>query len=119
MVLGLLGFFGGLALLVFTFKLAFTMFGSDPYALFGIGKGKVLDLNTAAATLMAVVVKILLLIVMAAVGGVIAKHGIHLYADSRSSPQLIAIDKRDSEPTEPRRTQEDELAERSRRERMG
>jgi hypothetical protein len=119
MVLGLLAFFGGLALLVFTFKLAFTMFGTDPYALFGIGKGKVLDLNTASATLMAVIVKILLLVVMAAVGGVIAKHGMHLYVDSRQSTKSIVIHQRDPEPSEPRRIQEDELSERSRRERLG
>jgi len=117
-ILGVLAFLGGLALLGLTFKLAYNMFSIDPATLFGIGKGKALDLNTALTTLMAVLVRILLLMVMVLVGGGVAKHGIHLYADSRHSAKSIVI-QRGPDPSNERNKQEEDLLEASRRERLG
>ena len=87
-LLGILVFLGGIALLALTFKLAIDMFTTDPARLFDL-QGKTLDLSKAVATLMGVVVKVLLLLVMAIVGGLIANRGIHLYADSRHSKAVV------------------------------
>lgn len=84
-VLGIVTFLAGIGVLVFTFKLAFDLFGVEPASLFDLKPGAALDLNKAGATMMGVVVKVLLLLVMALVGGVVASRGIRLYADSRAS----------------------------------
>ncbi len=96
-LLGILVFLGGIALLALTFKLAIDMFTTDPNKLFGL-EAKTLDLSKAVATLMAVVVKVLLLLVMAIVGGLIANRGIHLYADSRHSSKAVVIKEKRDEP---------------------
>jgi hypothetical protein len=117
-VLGVLTFLGGVALYCLTFKLAYTMFSTDPMILFGVTKNKPLDLNGALATGMWVLVRILLLMVMAIVSGSIVKHGIHLYADSRSAKSIV-IRERGPEPPHERSKREDEFADPSRRERLG
>lgn len=85
-------FLGGIALLAFTFVLAIRMFSVEPNALLNIGPGQPLDLNRAGATLIAVIVRILLLLVMAVVGGLIANRGVHMYADSRHAAKSAARD---------------------------
>lgn len=102
MLLGILVFLAGIGLLFLTFRLAIDMFGTDPSKLFNL-EGKTLDLSKAVATLMGVVVKVLLLLVMAIVGGVIANRGIHLYADSRHSRHVVIQEKASDE----RRVQEE------------
>jgi hypothetical protein len=82
-VLGVLVFLAGVAILVFTFGLARDLFTQDPNQVLGLSKDKPLDLNNAGATLVGVLLKVLLLLVMALVGGMIANRGIKLYADSR------------------------------------
>lgn len=89
-VLGIIVFLGGIALLALTFDLAIEMFRTDPSTLFGL-QGKPLDVNKAVTTLMGVVIRILLLLVMAIVGGVVANRGIHLYADSRASTKAVLL----------------------------
>ena len=84
-IFGLIVFIAGGLLLAFTFKLAIELFGKDPNELFGLQSGKPLDLNKAGATLAATVVRVLLLLIMAIVGGMIANRGIRLYADSRGA----------------------------------
>ncbi len=116
-ILGVLTILAGLALLGFTFKLAYAMFTTDPRQLLGIG-AKPLDVSAALTTLMSVVIRILLLVFMAAVGGGIAKHGIHLYVDSRHTPSKIVIRERESEPNGPKGDPE-ELPGTPRRERIG
>lgn len=83
-VLGIVTFLAGIGVLVFTFKLAFDLFGLEPASLFDLKPGAALDLNRAGATMMGVIIKVLLLLVMALVGGIVASRGIHLYADSRA-----------------------------------
>lgn len=80
---GILFFLLGAALLVMTFRMAFELFGREPSDLLDLQKGKPLDLNNAGAQLVGVIVKILLLLVMAVVGGMVANRGIRLYADSK------------------------------------
>ena len=110
-LLGILVFLGGIALLALTFKLAIDMFTTDPTKLFDTG-GKTLDLSKAVATLMAVVVKVALLLVMAIVGGLIANRGIHLYADSRHSKTVMIKEKSSEPPPRRNRRGEDDLEER-------
>ncbi len=82
---GLLTFLAGIGLLGLTFKLAIDLFGVEPSRLFGLEPGKTLDLSKAGTLLMATVVKVLLLLVMALVGGLVASRGIKLYAEGRST----------------------------------
>ena len=96
-VLGALVFLGGIGLLALTFDLCWQMFHTPPATLFNT-QGKPLDVNQAAMTLMNVIVRILLLLVMAIVGGVVANRGIHMYADSRSSSKAVIIKEKSSEP---------------------
>ena len=99
-LLGILVFLAGVALLALVFKLAIDMFGVEPSKLFGLdqkpgpgGKPAPLDLSKTVTLLMAVLVRVLLLLVMALVGGVIANRGIKMFADSRWG----------AEPARPRR----------------
>lgn len=82
---GIVVFLAGVAILVFTFRLANDLFSQDPNQLLGLTKANDFDLNNAGAILGSVVIKVLLLLVMAVVGGMIANRGIRLYADSRSA----------------------------------
>ena len=84
-VFGILVFLAGVAILIFTFRLANELFSQDPNQLLGLTKTSDLDLNSAAAILGSVVIKVLLLLVMAVVGGMVANRGIRLYADSRAT----------------------------------
>lgn len=82
-IFGIVVFLCGVAMLVFTFKLASDLFTQDPNQLMGLTKDKPLDLNNAGSLLAGVVFKVLFLLVMAIVGGMIANRGIRLYGDSR------------------------------------
>lgn len=88
--LGVIVFLAGVAILVFTFGLARDLFTQDPNQVLGLTKDKPLDLNNAGATLVGVLLKVLLLLVMALVGGMIANRGIRLYADSRGTKEAPA-----------------------------
>lgn len=81
---GILVFLAGVALLLFAFKLAYDMFHVDPSQLFSLKPGKPIDFSEVLPKLLGVVIRVLLLLVMAAVGGMIANRGIRLYADGRS-----------------------------------
>ncbi len=84
---GILVFLVGVTLLGITFKLAIDLFVVEPSTLLGIQAGKTLDINNAGTQLIGVVLKILLLLVMATVGGMVANRGIRLYADSKPAPK--------------------------------
>jgi hypothetical protein len=82
-LVGLLVFCGGVALLVFTFKLAYGLFMVPPESALGIKPGKQLDVNKAGDSAALLVLKIILLLIMAFVGSQVANRGISLYSDSR------------------------------------
>jgi ABC-type uncharacterized transport system permease subunit len=90
-VVGLLIFLGGIALLLFTFKLAFERFTAPPAQTLGIQVGKAVDLNRAGTNFAGLLLQVLWLVVMAIVGGLISNRGIKLYSDS-----LIIIAKKKS-----------------------
>jgi len=81
---GILVFLAGVALLGVAFKIAFDMFQIPPAQMFEMEQGKPIEINAVAPKLMSVVVRILLLLVMAVVGGMVANRGIRLYADART-----------------------------------
>lgn len=83
-VLGILVFLGGVGLLLFTFKMAFDMFGVPPEEAIGLHRGETFDVNKAAPSLASILTRILLLIVMGLVGSFVANRGISLFTHSRS-----------------------------------
>lgn len=91
-VFGLLVFLVGVAILGSTFLLARELFTRDPNELLGIQPGQELNLNSAGATLITVVAKVLLLLVMAIIGGMISSRGIRMYSDSRGVKPTPKVD---------------------------
>lgn len=87
-IVGLLIFLAGVALLVWTFKLAADMFMVDPTTLFKTPEKTPLDVGRLQDILVGVIFRIILLLVMAIVGGMVANRGIRLYSDSRGSHPL-------------------------------
>jgi hypothetical protein len=80
MVLGLLTFLGGVAILGYTFQLALEMFGTPPAKALGVQTGKAIDYNAAQTNLAGILIRIVLLLVMGAVGSWIANRGANLIA---------------------------------------
>jgi hypothetical protein len=111
-ILGILVFLGGVALLVLTFRLAFDMYGVPPERALGLREGEAIDLGMAGQTAAALVSRLLLLLVMAVVGSVIANRGIKLYTESRALPEPRPKDPeakavaREAAPAEPARPPE-------------
>lgn len=83
-LIGFITFAGGVALLVFTFKLAFEMFSVPPSEAVGLSKNNAVDLAKAGESLASIATRILLLLVMAGVGSMIANRGIKLYVSARA-----------------------------------
>ncbi|MHB8635143.1 MAG: hypothetical protein ACYC96_01575 [Fimbriimonadaceae bacterium] len=81
---GLLVFCGGVGLLLVTFRLAYNLFTVPPESPLGIQQGKVLDLAKAGDSAAVLILRILLLLIMAFVGSLVANRGISLYADARA-----------------------------------
>ncbi len=84
MTLGVVIFLGGVALLLFTFKLAYDMFSIAPAKAVVVSTGGGVDLGKSGDALVTVLLKILLLIVMGVMGSLIANRGVHLFTGSRS-----------------------------------
>lgn len=80
---GIVVFIGGIALLLLTFKLAYDMFAVPPDQALQIEPGKPLNIDTAVRSFAGLVIRVLLLLVMAIIGAVIANRGIKMYTDSR------------------------------------
>ena len=77
--LGLLTFLGGVGLIVAAFALARQMFATPPDVAMGVNEGQTIDLNVVLASGMAVLMKVVLLVVMAGFGSMVASRGIRLY----------------------------------------
>lgn len=80
---GLLVFCGGVGLLLITFREAYTLFTVPPESALGIQHGKTLDVARAGDSAAVLVLRIILLLIMAFVGSMVANRGISLYADAR------------------------------------
>jgi hypothetical protein len=80
---GIIVFLIGIALLLATFKWAFDQFSVPPENALHIAAGKPLDISMAVQSFAGLIIRVLLLLVMAVVGAIIANRGIKMYTDSR------------------------------------
>jgi hypothetical protein len=80
---GIVVFLAGIGLLLYTFKLAYDKFNTPPESALHIDPKKPLDIAVAGTSFMNLVIQVLLLIVMAIIGAIIANRGIKMYSDSR------------------------------------
>jgi hypothetical protein len=81
--LGFVAFIGGIALLLFTFQLAYQMFHVPANQALNVVPGKTLQLTQVGTSFAGVVIRILLLLVMGLVGSLVANRGILLIGHSR------------------------------------
>lgn len=88
-LLGLIVFLAGVALLAFTFNLAYQMFMVPPSDALGVKKDQPLDLGLAGQSFVGVLIKVLMLVVMGFVGSMIANRGVTLFTGSRIAPKKI------------------------------
>jgi hypothetical protein len=68
-----------MALIVFTFQQAWDIFNTPPAQALGIKPGEPLAPETTGVQLLWIVVRLLVLLVMAAMGSLVAKWGIRMY----------------------------------------
>jgi flagellar biosynthesis protein FlhB len=81
---GIIVFLLGIVLLGYTFKLAFDRFAQPAEKALHITPGKPLDIAQVVQSFAGLIIQVLLLLVMAVVGAMIANRGIKMYSDSRS-----------------------------------
>lgn len=86
--LGIITFLAGVALLIFVFKLAYDVFAVAPEQAMSVGKGETLDVNQAIAKIGVILVRVIMLLVMAILGGAVANRGIKMFTEAgiRSAP---------------------------------
>lgn len=84
--LGLLVFLAGVILIGFTFKLAFDMFNIPPAVQVGSSPEAPLKVESVIQSISAIFVKIILLVVMALFGSLVATRGIKLYSHRPAKP---------------------------------
>lgn len=85
-LVGILTFLGGIVLLLLTFRYAYALFSVPPETALKVGQETPVDLARTGDSFIGIVGRILLLLVMAGVGSIIANRGIKLYAESRAHP---------------------------------
>ncbi|MCH8979070.1 MAG: hypothetical protein IH945_07485 [Armatimonadetes bacterium] len=95
---GLLTFLGGVGLVVVTFMLAREMFTTDPSEALGIQPGEVMDVNRALVAGTFILFRVILLVMMAGCGSIVANRGIKLYAHG-GIDLLGRLKDRDDRPT--------------------
>lgn len=81
-LVGLGVFLGGIALMLFVFKQCYELFSIPVDHALGLEKGGKLDYNTAGTSFVQLLIRILVLILMAVIGGMVSERGIRLYARS-------------------------------------
>jgi len=79
-LIGLVVFFVGVGLILFAFKLAFDLFQVSPGVAVGVTGAKEVNLNTTISSVLEIIVRIILLVIMAGFGSMIANRGIRLYS---------------------------------------
>ncbi len=95
-IIGLVVFLVGVGLIVATFASAKEMFAVEPGSAIGINQGETLNINRVTASMAGVLVKIVLLVVMSAIGSVVASRGIKLYVQAGGVVQSKADDEKDT-----------------------
>jgi uncharacterized membrane protein len=79
---GMIVFLGGIALLVFTFKLAYALYTIAPTTALKMNNSKAIDFASTGSHLLSIVIRTILLLIMGFVSSLVAKRGIHLYSHS-------------------------------------
>ncbi len=82
-VVGILTFLVGVGLLLLTFQRAYDLFSIEPAKALNLKPNATADLAKTGESFAGILGRILVLLVMSAVGSVIANRGIKLYAESR------------------------------------
>lgn len=80
---GIVAFVVGILLLGWTFKIALEKFAIEPNKALNIAPGKPLDIAQVVQSFAGLIFQVLLLLVMAIVGAIIATRGIKMYTESR------------------------------------
>lgn len=93
---GILAFLVGLGLIGWSFWLAYQLFVVPPSMVLTQGPDKPIDVNQTVNALFNLLVKVLLLLVMAAFGSMIATRGIKLYG--AKLPHIPLFQKKQEEP---------------------
>ena len=82
-LLGILVFLAGIGLLLITFKIAWELFTTPPQDALGLKAGQPIDVSKVGSTFIGQIMRVLLLLVMAVVGSLIANRGVQLYYSGR------------------------------------
>ena len=82
---GIFTFLGGIGLLIFAFNLAVGIFTRPPSETLNLTPGKTVDFGKTVELFWIVFVRVVMLVLMTAIGGVIASRGIKLYGESAAS----------------------------------
>lgn len=99
---GIVVFLAGIALIAFTFQLALSIFSTPPQVSLEIKENQPINVNRIAEPFGKLIMQILLMIVMAWIGSVIANRGIKMYSAQFS--RKISTDKepkKEESPTSP------------------
>lgn len=84
-ILGAIVFIVGILLLSYTFKLASDLFTTNPASYFNTPEKTPIDANKLSGTVLGLVFRLIMLLVMAIIGGMIANRGIRMFSDSRGT----------------------------------
>ena len=76
-------FLGGICLLVLTFKIAWELFATPPQDALNLKKGEPIDVSKVGSTFIGLIMRVLLLLVMAIVGSLVANRGVQMYYSGR------------------------------------
>jgi len=77
-------FLAGIGLILATFWQAWEIFSKAPQFNMGVEPGKAIDFTVVAVNLSRLIVQILLLVVMAGIGSVLANRGVRMYSSVQS-----------------------------------
>lgn len=95
-------FLAGVGLLAVTFKLAYEMFSVPHAQALGLQPGKEINMNATGGAAADIVIRIVVLVVMAIVGSMVANRGIGLYSGSLHPVDRHPPGSNDPRPSEPR-----------------
>lgn len=84
MLLGVLVFLGGLAILAFVFYIAYRLYGTPLSTLLNASDQTVTRLQRLLDVGVTVIIRILFLVLMTIIGSIITNRGIQMYASSRT-----------------------------------
>lgn len=98
---GLIAFLAGISMILFAFYLAFQIFQVPPSIRMEALPGKPVDLGNATESLTSVTIRIIVIVVMAGLGSMVANRGVKLYASDSNRGRKAKRAKEGDEPTSP------------------